>query len=52
MHEKYSPLMFVCFLATQHFYEILKGVLTQIHASARRVSKSDMQTGSSKKYLV
>ena len=43
MHEKCSPL-FVCFLATQQFYEIRKGVLIQIHASARRVSKSDMQT--------
>ena len=44
MHEKYSPLIFVCFLTTQQFYEIRKGCLIQIHASARGVSKSDMQT--------
>ena len=44
MHEKYSPLMFVCFLATQQFYEIRKRVLIQIHAPGRRVIKSDMQT--------
>ena len=52
MHEKYSPLIFVCFLATQQFYEIRKGVLIQIHASARRVSKSDMQTAFSETCLL
>ena len=42
----------LCFLATQQFYEIRKGVLIQIHASARRVSKSDMQAAFSGKCLL
>ena len=49
----------LCFLATQQFYEIRKGVLIQIHASAymlshltaRRVSKSDIPTAFSEKCL-
>ena len=61
IHEKYSPLIFVyvfCFLATQQFYEIRKGVLVQIHASmlshltTKRVSKSDMLTAFSEKCLL
>ena len=42
----------LCFLATQQFYEIRKGVLIQIHASRRRVSKSDMPTAFSEKCLL
>ena len=35
----------LCFLATQQFYEIRKGVLIQIHASTYLLQSSDCQEG-------
>ena len=35
----------LCFLATQQFYEIRKGVLTQIHASPYMLQLSECQEG-------
>ena len=51
IHEKYSPLIFVCFLATKQFYEIRKGVLLQIHVSTYMLKSFDCQKGKQVRYV-